>query len=490
MTDAECDRSHAAKSSEAAERKSNWRKLRSLAILLFFYVKTRYRLPWRSREQFDKWQERKIRRQLSKIRRRSSFYRGQWKDQPLTSWRDFPMIDKNIMMKHFNALNTAGIDRDQAMKLAAEAEQTRNFSPKLKGITIGLSSGTSGNCGLFLVSEFEQAAWAGTMLAKVLPKPIWKGDKIAFFLRANSNLYESVRSSKLQFRYFDLLEPLEKHVADLMQYEPTIVVAPPSYLRLLAAQKQAGVLMISPYRLISIAEVLDPLDAVYIEAAFGTKLHQVYQCTEGFLASTCRHGQLHLNEDIVHIEKEYIAEDASNRKFVPIVTDFFRITQPIVRYRLNDVLIEQKNRCPCGSVFTLLERIEGRWDDIFYGTSTKSRKSVAIFPDYITRAVIAASADIDEYRVMQLDVHNWEIQLQLKSDVSACEIGAASVTTVHTRAKIEAQVAAEIEKLLHKLDCIVPNLIFTAYCFQPGIRKLKRVERLYTHEQNESGSHE
>ncbi len=65
---------------------------------------------------------------------------------------------------------------------------------------------------------------------------------------------------------------------------------------------------------------------------------------------------MHLNEDIVHIQKEYL--DEQSRRFVPIITDFSRTSQPIIRYRLNDILTEADKPCLCGSPYTAIERIE------------------------------------------------------------------------------------------------------------------------------------
>jgi putative adenylate-forming enzyme len=283
-------------------------------------------------------------------------------------------------------------------------------------------------------------------------------------------LYESVRGGKLQFQYFDLLEGMEQHVKRLNAYRPGIWVAPPSLLRLLAGQKRKGLLTAQPHRLISVAEALDPVDAEMIRETFGLPIHQVYQCTEGFLANTCRHGTLHLNEDIVHIEKMYVPGDPSKRKFVPIVTDFSRSTQPIIRYRLNDVLTEAAAPCPCGSVFTAIERIEGRCDDIFYMETAVGEGLVPIFPDYITRAIIAASPAIEQYRAIQYGEAELEIQLLLAA-------GTAS-------GAVEQQVRASIEALLDRLSCRKPRLTFAAYSFNAGTHKLRRVERRWPIEQS------
>lgn len=440
-------------------------KVKKLALLLLHYTRTKRRRSWSSREAFERWQERQVLRHLHLVRRKSPFYRELWGDRQLQDWRTFPLIDKSSMMENFSHLNTAGINREEALNIALAAERTRNFQPRHGQVTVGLSSGTSGSRGLFLVSAQEQAAWAGVMLAKVLPGPLWHEERIAFFLRANSNLYESVRGGRLEFQYFDLLDPIEQHVERLNAYGATIWAAPPSVLRLLAARKLQGTLTAQPRRIIAAAEVLDPVDERMLGEAFDLPIHQVYQCTEGFLACTCTHGTLHLNEDIVHIQKEPVPGDDTGRRFVPIVTDFTRITQPIIRYRLNDVLTEAEAPCPCGSVFTAIERIEGRCDDVFYLEHREDGRLVPVFPDYITRAVIGASDAIAEYRVIQQERGGIHIDLLLTGEGEAL------------RKAVESQVTASLQELALRLNVWLPALHFGEYMFQPGVQKLRRVER-------------
>jgi len=500
------------------------KSIQQLARLLAQYARTRYRRKWRSRAAFERWQERQVLKRLRDVSARSPYYRELWGDRPLSEWRTFPLIDKAAMMANFDRLNTAGIRKDEAMELALSAERTRDFQPQIGDIAVGLSSGTSGSRGLFLVSEREQAAWAGAMLAKVLPGPLWRAERVAFFLRANNNLYESVGGGRLQFEYFDLLEPIAKHVERLNAYRPGIWAAPPSMLRLLAAEKRKGRLTALPHRILSVAEVLDPLDERFISDTMGLPVHQVYQCTEGFLACTCEFGTLHLNEDLVHMGKEYLPEgpapiphvdlhaythpdlhsdlDAeihvdlhsdlgadlhvdfhdphsdpanashpgkpSGRRFVPIVTDFSRTTQPVIRYRLNDVLTEAVEPCPCGSVMTAIERIEGRCDDIFYLEPLDGGELTPVFSDYLARAVLAASPAIEEYRVIQRSASHMQVELL---------VAAGAISD-----KVELQVAATLEALWTRLRCRKPQLTFAPYSFQPGTKKLRRVERSWAYE--------
>ena len=99
-----------------------------------------------------------------------------------------------------------------------------------------------------------------------------------------------------------------------------------------------------------------------------------------------------------------------------------RKTQPIIRYRLNDILIEKKTPCSCGSPFLALERIDGRCDDIFIGISEVDHSEIFIFPDFIRRAILFASNEIQEFKVIQHSVDKIEIKLKaLPEDLELCK---------------------------------------------------------------------
>ncbi len=427
------------------------------------YAAARRRAAFRDRESLERWREPRIIRHLEEVRAASPFYRELWQGRDVQDWRSFPQIDKKTMMDHFDTLNTAGVRREDAMKLALEAEQTRDFTPEIGGLTIGLSSGTSGSRGLFLVSRRERLAWTGTILQRVLPGSLLERHRIAFFLRADSNLYGSVRSRRIAFEFYDLLNPLNEHVARLNGQRPSVLAAPPSMLRMLAGERTAGRLKIDPGHLVAMAEVLDPLDRRVIEETFGRRIHQVYQCTEGFLGAACSHGTLHLNEDVVHIEKDYV--DRERGVFVPIVTDFFRFAQPIVRYRLGDLLTEQREACPCGSPFAAIERIEGRSDDLFVLPKAGDGGFVTLFPDFVSRTIIAASEAVEAYRAIQESPGRLTVELQTAegADVSIAE----------------KQIRAAFAQLCERIGARTPDIEFASYDFLPGAVKLRRVQRRF-----------
>lgn len=383
-----------------------------LLKVLFAYWKAK-RLKFKTREQLEHYQAAQLRDFLDWTVNKSPYYRRfaeagvHLRDlAPAPALDQFPVMNKEAMMAYFDDLNTAGLALDDIMALAKDAEASRDFQGTLRGHTVGLSSGTSEVRGAFVVSDAEKAQWAGVMLAKMLPAGLFAGERVALFLRADSGLYQTVKSPWLTFRFFDLLGDFETSAQALAAYQPTILIAPAQVLRELALMEGLGV---APKKVISVAEVLEDRDRLVIEQAFGP-VHQVYQATEGFLASTCEHGTLHLNEEYVHVEPEWLDEE--QRRFIPVITDFTRTTQPFIRYRLNDVLVAKHDACPCGRVTRAIERVEGRCDDLLL-LPGKNNQLVPVFADALHRVLATALPREADYRLIQTGVD----VLRLHADV-------------------------------------------------------------------------
>lgn len=402
----------------------------SKRVVLQAYLAARRRMRYGCTEH---WRERRVIALLKKVLPLSEHYREKYEGLKVKDWREFPMIDKAEMMANFDSLNTVGVRLEEALTIARAAEQSRDFSSQLGDISVGLSSGTSGNAGVFLANPKERAVWAGNILAKVLPQSLLHSERIALFLRANNRLYESTNSKRVSFEFFDLLEPIEAHVERWETFKPGVVVAPPSMWLLLAGQREAGLLRHVPAKIISAAESLDRLDAARVESAFGRRLHEIYQCTEGFLATTCSHGTLHVNEDVVFIQKDYI--DQSSGRFAPVITDFCRTSQPIIRYRLDDILVERRGEpCPCGSSWMAIEQIEGRCDDLcFIPDRDPTRPEIPVFPDFLRRAIIGADAAISDYRIRQVEALKFEVSFDVESASKRSQIEKSIVDGVNAR---------------------------------------------------------
>ena len=328
----------------------------------------------------------------------------------LSSW---PRTNKERVTRHLDEWLTSRVDLAAARNTAQRAGETRDFAHTLpENITVGLSSGTTGPAAMFFVSARERAEWAGLALARTLHEPsLRRPERIAFFLRANSPLYETLGSRTVSFAFFDLQQPVETILEKLARTAPTVIVAPSNVLRILAEAQVAGRLRVSPRQIVSVAEVLEPDDRLAIENAFALRVDEVYQASEGFLAATCPAGALHWNEDVVKVE----ADRLEGGRYHPVLTDFRRRLQPVIRYRLDDVVVDEAEDappCACGSVFRRIRRIEGRQDDSLRLPCLAGAEIGTLFPDFVRLAVsTAAVGGLADFRVRQVDLETLEISL-------------------------------------------------------------------------------
>lgn len=415
----------------------------SQAAVAAAFARERWLLPRR----YDAARARALERFLREDLPRASFYAGS-----TGRLEDLPVVDKRTVLADFAAFNRYGITLEQALAVAEAAERSRDFTATLPGgVTVGLSSGTTGTRGVFLVSEEESRLWAGILLGQLMApaslrvlarRPL----RVALFLRANSLLYETLDSRRVAFSWHDLTVPVEDHLPDLPGTD--VLVAPASVLRRIAASKPAG---LRPLQVISVAETLDAEDEVVIREAFGLPVEQIYQATEGLLALSCPAGRLHLNEGHVHIEPEWI----DHRRFHPIVTDFTRTTQLVVRHRLDDVLLAAPGPCPCGRPGRSIAAVLGRADDVL--TLAGDHGDVPVWPDVLRHAV-ALAGELGDYRIEQHGAE-WRVAVTgLPAGIS--------------------RVGVEIERLAERLRARPPVVVPMGWPDEAPDQKRRRIRRV------------
>jgi putative adenylate-forming enzyme len=419
-----------------------------------WFVRARWGTGFADRGALLRHQERRIERFLRTTLPHAPFYAA-WDASSLAA---LPIVDKAMVLASFDAFNTRGVTLDRALALGLAMDREGDFrAPSEADLTVGLSSGTSGTRGVFLVSDAERSRWAGVLLARVLNPssvrrmldPTQPPLRVALFLRANSNLYCTLASRRLDFRFHNLFQPLTEHVERLNECPPDVLAAPPSVLRLLAEAQVLGALAIAPSQVISVAEVLEPDDAAALREAFGVHVQQVYQATEGFLGVSCEANRVHLNEDLLHVEPEWL--DAERRRFRPVITDFTRTTQLVVRFRLDDVLLAAADPCRCGRPSRSLDAIEGRTDDVLWAGA------VPVFPDAI-RGALARIAGLRDYRLVQ-DRHVWTVRV----------LGVANVQDTH------AAVSRVLLGLVRDLDAEAPAIRAEPWQDDPIHDKRRRI---------------
>jgi putative adenylate-forming enzyme len=375
---------------------------------------------WRFRslrgEALRDWQERQAQRAFSFAVAHSPFWRARAGGLTPQRWRELPVVDKATVMADFDAFNTRGVGRDEATAFALRALETGDYAATLRGLTVGLSSGTSGHRTISLLDDDEQAGFAGFMLSRLLDGVgKLQRQRVAFFMRANSKAYEAAGVGPVDYRFFGLDLDEDAVVDGLARLQPTMLLAPPAMLGVIAALVSSGRLRIRPAVVLSVAEVLEPQQRDVVEGVFGVVVRDVYHTSEGLIGVSCRRGKLHLAEDVTHVELAPLGDG----RFTPIQTQLFRRVLPFLRYRMNDVVTVDDAGCGCGSAFRVLARVEGRCDDVFFLRQLRGGLR-RVFPDQVRQAVLATDG-VRDYRVEQLTTDH----LRVAVDVDAAfDVGA------------------------------------------------------------------
>jgi putative adenylate-forming enzyme len=407
----------------------------SILAALTAYARTRWlHATLRSRAAIEAHHRRGYARIIQWARRETAFYRALPNGAA-------PIIDKALQQGRFADFNTAGIALEQAVAALEKGED------RVRGFRVGQSTGTSGNRGRFVISDRERFTWLGVILAKTLPDALWRRHRVALALPGMSSLYRSAsEGSRISLGFFDLGRGIDNWAEDFARFAPDTLVAPPRALRRLA---ELGLLAgVQPF---SGAEVLDPLDRRVIEQASGLRVREIYMATEGLFGVGCPHGTLHMAEDVVRCEWEKV-EGSALVGFV--FTDLVRRVQPMIRYRMNDLVELDPEPCPCGSSFQPVRRIEGRVDDsLLLGGKL-------VTPDVVRNALVDADARIDDFRIVQTGPSALSVSLpaSLPRDV-------------------DTKVAQALLKALEPFEVGEPKIEVSRGVETPTDRKLRRVRR-------------
>jgi putative adenylate-forming enzyme len=395
----------------------------------------------RDRAAIDRWHSARIEQLRRHAIANVAFYR-RLGDVPFSH---FPVIGKADLMGEFEAFNTLHLS-------AGEAWRRLDHGDAIPGYDIGCSTGTTGNRGLFLISDRERFVWLGTIVAKAIPD-LWRRHRVVIVLPRASHLYSAANESRLlKLHFAELADGLSGIVEGIERFQPTVVVGPPRILRWMAEQKVA----IRPRCMFSAGEVLDHVDREAIERRFALKLGQIYMATEGLFGVTCRRGTLHLAEDAVRFELEPVAGGLVS----PIVTDLTRRTQVMARYRMNDLLRLSAAPCRCGSPLRAVEDVVGRRDDCFEMPCKTGADTMTITPDVLRNTILDADRRIDDFRLRQSGPRQIELVLPHGTPDAARHAARRALRSTMDRLEVDAEIAVKAEALS-----------------ATSITKLRRVER-------------
>ncbi|BCK28811.1 exopolysaccharide biosynthesis protein VpsH [Vibrio cholerae] len=160
---------------------------------------------------------------------------------------------------------------------------------------------------------------------------------------------------------------MSSYLQAMVDFGVEVIQAYPSSIATLARYLEANQ-SYYPAKLKSIitsSESLLAEDRQVIETRFGCKVFDWYGLFERVAAiGQCEHGRYHLLSDYSHVE--LLA--AGDGRYELVGTNFNNQYFPLIRYKTGDhVHLSENEACPCGRVFPVIERIEGRIGDYLVG---------------------------------------------------------------------------------------------------------------------------
>ncbi len=207
------------------------------------------------------------------------------------------------------------------------------------------------------INGFERSiTFAGRLIVpptQQLP-PYWRTN---FFLR--NSLFSSYHISR---------GTISSYLSEIRRIQPCFIDAYPSAIYPIAIDAlEKGIRDIRPKAIITSAETLLEHQRDVIEEAFGCKIYDQYGSAEQVVyACQCEYGSYHLNPEFGCLE----VVDRNNNPVALgqlgefVCTGFTNDAMPLIRYKIGDMGILSKNKCPCGRNFPVIEKIIGRMDDV------------------------------------------------------------------------------------------------------------------------------
>lgn len=434
---------------------------------IYFFLACKRRFKRMNREKLENYQLTKAQNIAKYICSSSPFFNKYYSKSNLNDVWNLPTVNKSVMMDNLTDYNTEGLIKQQLVDFCLRIEKTQNYEERFGKYNVAMSSGTSGNKGIVITSPREEKYLRAAFFARFsFPKTLRLN--IAFILRVTTPAFQ-IDNFGQKLTHISQLNPLESILKSLQELQPNVLAGPPSMLQLISKEINQGRLDIKPPRVVSFAEILYPEVEKELEEIYGCKIHQIYQASEGPIAMSCKHGSLHINEDIIKVQtfnSDGTITGPGETCFKMIVTDLHRRVQPIIRYELNDLITISPDNCECGSSFKVIERIQGRSDDLLWSHRNDTGELQFIFPDYLRRAVISSSEEIAEYQVIQKSFTDLEVRLQLKSDDTPKE-------------KISKLTEANLKQVFESYSCEIPTIkiYFKKAKPNPISQKIVRIQR-------------
>jgi len=308
----------------------------------------------------------KFRKLLKYAYNHSSFYHELYTNSGIKSNQlndipidDLPPINKNMIINNFERIIT--LKNSKANEILSFAYENRDPLKLYKDkYQVVHSSGSSGTSSVTIYSLKEMAI-AYSLTMRMLTPEKGKFYKTAYYAGVDGRFAGAsfaMQSSRSFFkkyndsRYLDINASLGETIDELNDFQPNILTGYGMGIAILAKNQEKGRLKIKPEMIIIGGEAIASADYQVIKDAFHVPVNDLYGASECYCMGIGKeeYNGIYLMEDYNYIE---IMDDHI------LVTNLFNYTQPVIRYRIDDILTlkhDNKKLLP----FRLIDRIVGR----------------------------------------------------------------------------------------------------------------------------------
>lgn len=383
----------------------------------------------KSATQINKLQQKKLRKMLKYAYDHSEYYRQAFQAAGITakniniaSLEDFPTIDKQTLLSHFDEIITVSdITQDELRRFDESAEKDRRaFKGKYHVVH---SSGSTGKPGYFvhdnnawnamLIAIIRAALW-GMSMPQIL-KLLAEKPRIAY-IAATDGRYggamavgdgiDGVGASQI---YFDVKTPFSEWIERIREFKPNMIIGYPSAVKILGELAENGDVELNITRVITCGEPLGANMRRYLESVFATEVINFYGASESLVLGV----ESDPEDGMILFDDMNVIEVQDGNMYL---TSLYNFAQPLIRYRLTDSLTLQSadERCP----FTRAVGLLGRSEDILWFEDSMGNREF-LHPLAVEGFCIEGLMD---YQFVQLGNNVFEMRAQVSAEYSCNNI--------------------------------------------------------------------
>ncbi|MFQ5884735.1 MAG: phenylacetate--CoA ligase family protein [Thermoplasmata archaeon] len=320
-----------------------------------FYLMGYEKTQWLRREDLDRLTEKSLRFLVSYAYENVPYYHRMMKKHGISpdSMRTIkdlsrmPILTKQIIRDNFDSLISKSV-------------------PSQHRILLETGGSTGVPLRFYSTQVADTRAWASMFRAR-----FWQGTVRNYRMAQISGTVPQPngwKRNEIFFSAFEISEEIFPRVADeLAKFRPRHITGYASYLALLANYLiENGVDNIRPYAVETQSEMVFPHMRRAIEEAFQCPVFDHYGCKETTIkACECsRHEGYHISVENGLVETIKDGDQVVGEYGSILMTDFWNLAMPFIRYDVGDSAVISDDTCSCGRSLPLIESILGRNNDI------------------------------------------------------------------------------------------------------------------------------